>query len=710
MKLTLKHTLFLLAVSASSIVSAQIAHEGEPYQWSNKEVSMADIPTFTSKKLDMPSIKAEDLVVDQYKETPYRFGIELEVSIDIIAEGKFTQLDNGDKLWQYAIACPEATSLNFLFSKWKIPVGGSVTIWSADRSKYLGAYTHENNLDFGSLAVGVIHTDKIVVEYYQEAQVSETAIIQLGMVVHGYRPILNKWEDEAENEMKGPFGTSGSCNMNVNCPDGAAWQNEKRGVALILNGGSAWCTGSLINNTAQNGTPYFLTAAHCNATESNWVFYFNHESTGCTGSTGATNQSISGATQLASGTASDYHLVQLSSAVPASYNAYFNGWDRSNAAVSTAVGIHHPSGDIKKISFDDDALTKTNYSSNTVTSAGNHWRIEAWERNTTTEGGSSGSPLFDQNHRIIGQLHGGAAACGNTLSDWYGAFGNSWSGLSSFLDPLGTGAMTLNGMNAPATGGCTDVVINTNQFETSFGIWTDGGTDCARVVSTNSYSGTSSLRLRDNTTTSLASTTSQNLTSYADLTVDFIFRGVGMETGEDFWLQISTNGGSTYTTVATYTFNASLLNNTYYSSSVPITGPFTSTTRLRFRCDASDDTDEVYLDDITISGCQNAANSPVVNPELVYKSQLSDPSGAEITVYPNPATDEVNLSIETDLEENFTVTLMDLQGRIIRNETIVSTSGMNNLLIDTSSLLAGGYIIKVSSNNVVSTKRFSVTR
>lgn len=725
--------MLLLALSAGSMLNAQIAHEGEPFQWKIKTISLEDIPGVVTEKLDMAAIEAEDRVVDQYKETPYRFGIEHEVSIDVLAEGKFTLLKKGDKLWQYAITCPAATSVNLLFSQWHLPVGGQVTIWNADRTEFLGAYTHENNQEWGSLAVGVIHTDKIVVEYYEQAEVAEQARLEIGTIVHGYRAILNKWEVVE----KGPYGNSGNCNMNVNCPDGSTWQNEKRGVALILNGGSAWCTGSLINNTAQDGTPYFLTAAHCNATESNWVFYFNHESATCTGTTGPTNQSISGATQIASGTASDYHLIQLSSPVPSSYNPYYNGWDRSNSPVSTAVGIHHPSGDIKKISFDDDPLTKTNYSSNTVTSAGTHWRIEAWERNTTTEGGSSGSPLFDQNHRIIGQLHGGAAACGNTLSDWYGAFGNSWSGLSAYLDPLGTGAMTLNGLNGGGTtatcsdgiqnqgetgidcggpncapcAGCTDVTINYNTIEAGWGIWTDGGTDAARVTdATNSYSPSNSLRIRDNTSTSLVTTTSQNFTSYANLTVEFVFRGVGMETGEDFWLQISTNGGTTYTTVASYVFNASLLNSTFYAATVPIAGPFTSTTRLRFRCDASDDTDQVFIDNIRIRGCQNPAVTGNVASQSADNFIQSDAQNEVFSLYPNPANDMINLSFEAELTGPVSITVLDMQGKIIRNETVVPVQGVNVFNLDTSSLIDGFYLIQMSSNDIVHTKRFMVSR
>ncbi len=459
--------------------NAQIQHNGQPQQWENKSIDQSNIPIIETPYLDLAIIEAEDKVVDGYKETPYRFGIEKTVDIDLYTTALMTELDKGDKIYQLAIHCPKATSINFLFNEFNIPEGGELSIWNEDRTEFMGVYTHLNNKEYNSFAVGLIHDDKVVIEYYEPYSVAGQAQINIGTIIHGYRSVINKWEEDAVD--KGPYGTSGSCNKNVNCSDGAPWQNEKRGVALILNGGNAWCTGSLINNTNEDGKEYFLTAAHCDANESNWVFYFNHETSGCSGSTGPTNQSISGAVQRASGTTSDYHLVELSANVPSSYNPYYNGWDRSNNAVSSAVGIHHPSGDVKKISFDDDPLQKTNYSSNSTTSSGTHWRIDSWERNTTTEGGSSGSPLFDQNHRIIGQLHGGGAACGNSASDWYGALGNSWNGLKNYLAPGATSTVTLDGYDPNNVGPtCSDGIQN----------GTETGVDCGGSCAPCACSGT----------------------------------------------------------------------------------------------------------------------------------------------------------------------------------------------------------------------------
>lgn len=428
-------SLFVVLIIATTF-SAQIQTNETPFHWFNKSIETSEIEFVRMPLLDMESIRAEDDVVDQYKETPYRFGIENEVDIDFFEDGTATVLKNGDKIWRLGIYCPEATSINFVFGEFMLPEGGEVHVWNENREEFIGALTHLNNKEYGSLGVGIIHSERIVIDYYEPASVAGQAILNISQIIHGYRPIVNKTELE-----KGPFGTSGSCNMNVNCADGNPWQQEKRGVALIILGGSV-CTGSLINNTTNDGTPYFLTAAHCAGNESNWVFYFNHEYSGCSNTgTVPINQTVSGSVIQASTIPSDAHLVLISSSIPAAYNPYFNGWDNSGTIPSLGIGIHHPAGDVKKLAFDDDPLTKSQYGG----AAMDHWRIEAWERSTTTEGGSSGSPLFDQNHRIVGQLHGGAANCSNSINDYYGAFNDSWSTLSPYLDSGDLGNVILNG-------------------------------------------------------------------------------------------------------------------------------------------------------------------------------------------------------------------------------------------------------------------------
>jgi lysyl endopeptidase len=445
----IKKLLSVFAFSLAFAAMAQVSFGGFPYNWEDKHVS-SQISFTAMPSIDMDALAAEDAVVDQYKEAPYRFGFEHETSFGL-NQATWRSIENERSIWQFGIECAGARTVNLIFEDFYLPKGAEMFIWSADREEFLGSFNHKNNQEYRVLATSILQHDKVVVEVQANNAVRDQVSFVISMVVHGYRAVLmNHFADFDED--RGPYGTSGSCNNNVNCAVGAAWQVEKKSVALILSGGSASCTGALVNNTANDGTPYFLTANHCysaGATPS-WVFVFNHETSGCTGSTGPTNQTISGCTLKARRAGSDFCLVQLSSAPPQNYNVQFAGWDATDAAtVTSATGIHHPSGDLKKISFENNAVPQGTWG------GAQTWDVQQWD-DGITEGGSSGSPLFDQNHRIIGQLFGGASACSgsaeNGQGDSYGRFGVSWDAgasasarLKEWLDPGNTGVQILDG-------------------------------------------------------------------------------------------------------------------------------------------------------------------------------------------------------------------------------------------------------------------------
>lgn len=434
--------------------TAQIQYSGEPFLWLDKDIERFGIPFFVTEEIDVDMLLTQDAITDLDKESPYRFGVEHQVSYSPQNAGITHILEDGTTVWQIGIECPNALAISFIFSKFNLAKGASVYIWNEDRTDFLGAFTHLNNKEWGTLGTSLLHHNRVVVELIEVPQTVGESQLEIGTIVHAYRSILSRAEEAYEEANRGPFGNSGDCNINVNCPEGAAWQIEKKSVALILNGGLALCSGALMNNTAEDGTPYFLTANHCLGQPNNWVFYFNHEASTCSGSSGPTNQSISGSTLVANNAQSDFALLLLSETPPLSYGVQYAGWDHSDEPISTAVGIHHPSGDVKKICFEN------NSPSQAMQDGAEVWYINQWE-DGVTEGGSSGSPLFDQDHRVIGQLYGGYAACNgsqnNGQADWYGRFGVSWDGnspstrLHDWLDPLNTGQTVLNGWPIGAT-------------------------------------------------------------------------------------------------------------------------------------------------------------------------------------------------------------------------------------------------------------------
>ena len=421
---TLIITLFLI-----SNIYSQVSINGTPKSviWDmNNEITNITLPEVDHDFLQLQDLEEKD------KNVPYRFGNPFDVNFNLNNSGTWENIDNG-RLWRLSITSKNAYSINLLYDKFVIPDGAELYVYDKDKSTILGAFTNLNNKSYETFATSPTKGDVTIIEYFEPYNVEFNGTIQIGRVVHAYKDVF--YPEESRD-----YGDSGSCNNNVNCPEFIDWEAEVRSVAMILSGGGfRLCTGSLVNNVRQDLTPYFLTANHCLGGESNWIFMFNYESSGCNNQNGPTFMTVQGSTLLDNSASSDYAILRLEEEIPDTYEVHYAGWDASGTTPSTPVGIHHPSGDIKKISFDY----------NNASNAGNYWDVNNWE-DGTTEPGSSGSPLFDGNtHRIVGQLYGGTASCTSITYDTYGKVSSSWNlGLKDYLDPDNTGTTILDGMDA----------------------------------------------------------------------------------------------------------------------------------------------------------------------------------------------------------------------------------------------------------------------
>ncbi len=394
-------------------------------------------------------IESELAVQSTSGEKMMRFGKEFTVDLNVAELASKTILPSGDVVYQYGIECPNAVSVNLVFDKFYLPTGAKLFITDANSNEFIGAYTSFNNNQNNMLGTEILYTSKVIVELVEPKNAIGTSQLAIGTIVSGFRNL---------DVMMKVLNDAGNCHYDANCPQGAAWVNQKNSVAMMVNGGG-FCTGALVNNTSGTIIPYFLSANHCGTNPGGWVFRFRWErpigQTSCAAGDSPVNgpetMNVNGGTLRAAWDGSDVTLTELNSAPNPAWGIYYSGWDNSGAAVSSAVGIHHPRGDVKKISFENSALTSGSWSG---TAANSHWHVPGWDLGVT-EPGSSGSPLFDQNHRVIGQLHGGASACGaSDLSDEYGKFSVSWSGnnsdstrLSNWLDPSNTGATAIDGVD-----------------------------------------------------------------------------------------------------------------------------------------------------------------------------------------------------------------------------------------------------------------------
>lgn len=414
--------LFLLVSALSNDqLFAQLSAGGTP-------LSIITPDDFHPNRIELPPVnldmlRQEDEINDQNKDIPWRFGENISVDIDIKANPR-TYVDSGF-IWLVKVHSPGAVSLNFTFDQFMIPEGARLFIYSERTKEVLGAFTQLNNHRDKMLATVMIFDDHAIIEYYEPEKPKFNGLVHLGTITHGYRTIRQAIEERS-------FGDAGACHINVNCPSESAWQNEKKSVVMLIVNGNIACSGAVLNSDPvyYSMPPLILTANHCwdSDNPTTWLAVFNWESPNCDNpASSPASNSLSGGSMRARKVESDFFLLELHDHIPAYFEPYYAGWDRSGNVPSQTTGIHHPQSDIKKISHDNHAALAwppPPVFSPTI------WRVE-WD-NGVTEPGSSGSPLFDQNHRVIGQLWSGNSACGgNDMHDNYGQLMSSWDGPAS---------------------------------------------------------------------------------------------------------------------------------------------------------------------------------------------------------------------------------------------------------------------------------------
>ncbi|MBD8526179.1 proprotein convertase P-domain-containing protein [Pseudomarimonas arenosa] len=416
----------------------------------------------------LPAPDLAKLSMEDSKQTggPYRYGVLIDTQgmrLGAKGFGTWERVSRGQWRWSWDVMSPEAKSLDFHFSKIKLPASAQLLIrgQGEGNERLIDASKLSGNEFWSPYVLGERARLEITVDAREKSQLE----LEIGSVTHGYRGLFEGGDS---------LQKSGSCNVDTACSAGDAWRDQIDSVGhyTFNQGSSAYvCTGTLIGNTSGSTTPYFLTANHCMSTQtvvSTIVVYWNYQSSTCrtpgSSSSGTplsrsiATHSQSGATLRATNSASDFSLIELSQAVPSGANPYWSGWDATGSTPSSAVGIHHPAGHEKRIAVEDQALSVSGYGGG---SGSTHWRVMDWDQGTT-EGGSSGSGLWNQNKLLVGQLHGGSAACGNNLSDYYGRLSVSWNGggssssrLSNWLDPGSTGATSFPGYRAGSNPGDT---------------------------------------------------------------------------------------------------------------------------------------------------------------------------------------------------------------------------------------------------------------
>jgi lysyl endopeptidase len=493
------------------------------------------VPEKSFGKLDLDTLAAEDTLRDEMPGFPKRFAVARPVDFNPSNSGEWSQSPDGDWIWRLRISAEDAAHLNFGFRRFALPPGAELNIVSTSGLNKVGPFTVQDMLPHGQLWTPVVLGEEALLHLRVPSTGRGQVTLEMHSVNQGYRGFGSKSK----------ACKSGACNTDVAClSENDPWNLPRRSVGAWSRGGTDACTGSLVNNTANDRRMLFATATHCgvaNDTAAATVLvYWNYESPTCrvpaaSGSSpvlpkpstttpglrflAQTGNPFSGSAPA--GDRSDFTLLELATPAPNNtFNLYWAGWDRRapgpsamlcsapSDPASTAglcASIHHPGVDEKRITFVEQNMVLDNISG----ASGVHWRAD-WDPTpprlpnitpmpatlppSVTEPGSSGSPLYNAEQRLVGVLSGGPSACGATganLRDQYGGLFHAWDGLGSattrvrdYLDPLGQNPQSIDGIgncNPPAAPtGLTATATAANQISLA---WTAvGGISTYRVL------------------------------------------------------------------------------------------------------------------------------------------------------------------------------------------------------------------------------------
>ena len=427
-------------------MSAQLSIGIQPYSMSGVAEKHGQLSLPPIIKLAAPDV--EKVVAENKKLNWPRVAVGIPTDLGIANSGLWTSLPNGDQLWRLQIGARDAEGLLLSFCSFQLPPEGLLHVYSPDGQQVRGAYSSINNTDGGSFAIGLVRGEELVLEYYHPANAKQP---QLTIDEVGYYIV--------------PEQTEKAGDLDINCPEGTPWQEEKRGVVSIyMKFANGWinASGAIMNNTNEDETPYILTSYNVVLEQTinnndpdygQFVFDFNWENENCgSGPISSDLASMTGCTLVSSYIHSDHLLLELNSTIPLSpHQPYFLGWDWSDATPDSYVSIHHPAN-VKKLAIGN---FPAQIFPSWVTTAAYNYQPNTffnlfWD-NGETSVGSYGAPVINNARRVFGFITtpggcGGEVYAGRLRKGWKPVGVPDNEKLSEWLDPAGTNWTQFDGM------------------------------------------------------------------------------------------------------------------------------------------------------------------------------------------------------------------------------------------------------------------------
>ena len=334
---------------------------------------LTHVPVLTTPTVEVAASRAVSAPGE-----PFRFAEPFAVDISPASHGKWEATsDSRTAVWRLRVVSDGAVSLNLGFTRYRMPPGGTLRVHTPDGAEAVGPYTDADNETHGELWTPIISGGDAVIEVTVPAHRVGELELRLESVNRGFRDLTSVDARSHQN-----------CHIDVVCPEADPYRNQVRSVGLLSFNGTAVCSGVLLNNTARDDKPYFLTARHCIANEnvSTTVIYWNFESPTCgTRRRGSKQQSQSGAYLRAEHGASDFALLELDDALDPDHNLYFAGWDRSGTLPTSVASIHHPRLHVKSLNLATGPFLITDFFYNEPDTTKNYLKILEWGRRCAGE-------------------------------------------------------------------------------------------------------------------------------------------------------------------------------------------------------------------------------------------------------------------------------------------------------------------------------------
>ena len=423
--------LILNIIFLISLSFCQIQYEGIPKYFNSRIDNLVSLSTEQSTIIDT-----------DFDPMVFKYGDEYNLDVNIL-ESSLVISDDQEVTYLLGIQSRGAFGIGINFSQFFLSENAKLYIYDFEQTYYIGSFTSLNNKDSEVLSTSIVKSDHVIIELTVPRNEIKNIKLHINSIIHDSTDILNYYNNSSSNSRE-------DCNINVICSEGDDWRDQING-AVRVSMGAGLCSASIINNTENDRTPYVLFADHCvSGSPNNYVVYFNYQSTSCNGTSGSLNQSISGTNLLYQediNSGADIALLRLTSDIPDSYNPYYVGWSVSSSPPNEAIGIHHPGGDIKKISFTNDNVSAGG-------SGANYWEFQ-YDLGRVIPG-SSGSPFFNEDKRQVGVASyiytnycdpSPDCYCDQQYSHGYGRIDRAWSGLSNYLDPLNSGVLSIDGIS-----------------------------------------------------------------------------------------------------------------------------------------------------------------------------------------------------------------------------------------------------------------------